>query len=54
MDFSALTVFQALFDGEAALPDMVMEPRTRPESLVADHVSTQSSKVSTVDDKLRG
>ncbi|KAG9076300.1 hypothetical protein FRC06_009582, partial [Ceratobasidium sp. 370] len=34
----------ALFDGEAALPDMEDQPR--PESLIVDHTSSQSSKAS--------
>ncbi|KAG8741103.1 hypothetical protein FRC10_003316 [Ceratobasidium sp. 414] len=34
----------ALFDGEAALPDM--EDRPRPESVIVDHISSQSSKAS--------
>ncbi|QRV88606.1 Sugar (and other) transporter [Ceratobasidium sp. AG-Ba] len=34
----------ALFDGDEALPDV--EDRPRPESLVVDHVSSQSSKAS--------
>ncbi|CEL56221.1 Lactose permease OS=Kluyveromyces lactis (strain ATCC 8585 / CBS 2359 / DSM 70799 / NBRC 1267 / NRRL Y-1140 / WM37) GN=LAC12 PE=3 SV=1 [Rhizoctonia solani AG-1 IB] len=36
----------ALFDGDAALPDMAME--TRPEIFVAEHVSRQSSRISSV------